>query len=495
MKRTPSEVEVAQALAKQRLFPFVMLVFNHLNPDKPPLQPSWYLQAMCYWLERVERGELLRSMIWLQPRALKSITVAVAFPCWLLGRDPSLEVMVATYGGDLSRQHADHRRSVLKSSWYRNLFPGTVIALGGDRQEEILTTKNGRCLAISVGGRSSGSGADFLILDDIMKADEAGSEAVRASMKNWLDAAASQRLNPKGTGAIVSIQQRLHEDDLPAYLLTKGYACLCLPALAQRDMTIDIGPVLTHLFRRNDLLCPELITHEQLEQKRLESGPQVFSAQFLQNPVALEGNLIRLDHFRRFEVPMPRERFDKVFQSWDTATNSLPTSDWSVCTTWGYLAGRYFLLHIYRRRVEYFDLKRAMIALRNEWKADRVLVEDFNAGTGLIQEFRKSGPFKLISCRPSTNKVERLLAQTGQIEEGRVFLPANLEGLDQFLGELRAFPHGRHDDQVDSLSQMLEYALDNWRYAERERMPDGRAKEPLRGNKRPPLPPLPDWIV
>lgn len=493
MKR-PSEPAIVNALAADRLLPFVMLVFAHLNPDKPPLVTSWYLQAMCYWLERVSRGELLRSMIWLQPRALKSITVAVAFPCWLLGRNPSEEIMVATYGGELSRQHADHRRSILEALWYRKLFPGTKIAPRGNRQEEIITTKNGRCLAISVGGRVTGSGANFLILDDIIKADEANSEAVRAAVKNWIDTAATQRLNPKGTGAIMSIQQRVHEDDPPAYLRDKGYACLCLPAIAPRDMEIDIGPGRKHLFRRNEVLCPELITREQLEQKRLESGPHVFSAQYLQDPVALEGNLIRLDHFRRYETLIDREQFEKVFQSWDTATSSLPTADWSVCTTWGYLAGRYFLLHVYRQRVDYPDLKRAVIALRNQWRADRVLIEDSNAGTGLIQEFRKSGPFRLIRCRPSTSKVERLIAQTGQIEEGRVYLPAKLEGLDELMGELRAFPHGRHDDMVDSLTQMLEYALDHWRYAETEYMPDGRVKTLLRMTKRPPLPPLPGWI-
>ncbi|MFS8064131.1 MAG: hypothetical protein ACMG5Z_06035, partial [Luteimonas sp.] len=209
-----------EAAAKQRLLPFVMLVFEHLNPGAPPLQPSWYLRAMCYWLERVAAGEILHSMIWIQPRFLKSITVAVAFPCWLLGRNPSEEIMVATYGGTLSRQHGDHRRSVLESRWYQKLFPGTRIAPRGNRHEEIITTKNGRCLSISVGGRATGSGANFLILDDIMKGDEAISEAARAASRNWFDAAASQRLNPKGTGAIISIQQRLHEDDLPAYLLT-----------------------------------------------------------------------------------------------------------------------------------------------------------------------------------------------------------------------------------------------------------------------------------
>src|SRR5688500_3149730 len=103
-------VNVVEALARERLLPMVMLAFELLNPGKPPLKPSWYLRAMCHWLERVERGELPRSMISIQPRTLKSITVAVVFPCWLLGRRPDLEVMVATYGETLSTEHAEKRR-------------------------------------------------------------------------------------------------------------------------------------------------------------------------------------------------------------------------------------------------------------------------------------------------------------------------------------------------------------------------------------------------
>lgn len=92
------------------------------------------------------------------------------------------------------------------------------------------------------------------------------------------------------------------------------------------------------------------------------------------------------------------------------------------------------------------------------------------------------------------DKIDRLLAQTGQIEEGRLFLPARLDGLDDLLGELRAFPHGRHGGMVDSLSQMLEYALIHWKSAETQYARNGRKQALLRQSKRPPLPPLPEWI-
>ena len=51
-----------------------------------------------------------------------------------------------------------------------------------------------------------------------------------------------------------------------------------------------------------------------------------------------------------------------------------------------------------------------------------------------------------------TNKLMRLHAQTGVIENGLVFLPDEAEWLDAYLHELTTFPMGKYDDQVDSTS-------------------------------------------
>lgn len=492
------DAAIAEALVRQRLFPMVMLAFATLHPGKPPLRPAWYLRAMCWWLERIARGELLRSMIWLQPRALKSITVAIVFPCWLLGRDPTLEIMVATYGETLSREHAEKRRQIMESDWYQRIFPGTRLSRNGSTLLRMKTTAGGGCRAVSVGGPVTGRGANVIILDDCMKSDDSSSEAVRQRVKDWFSKALYNRLNDKRGGAIVSIQQRVHEDDLPAFLLEKGYDCLNLPAITERDQHIEIGPGLVHHWKRGELLDPERFPKEVLEVERLNMGPQDYSAQYLQNPISIEGNLLRMEQFQRFEEPIDRHQFDKVIQSWDPAATDLPTSDWSVCTTWGWLAGRIFLLDVYRQRVDYPTLKRAVITRCKTWSADHVIIERSSNGLPLVQQLRAEGPFRPLAWPPTgirqLDKAERLIAQTGQIDEGRVWLPAKLDGLDCFLSELRAFPHGRYDDQVDTLTQILEFLFWHWKALQEERDPTGRLKEHIRG-KRPPLPALPAWIA
>jgi len=489
--------QVADALCRTRMFAFVMRAFARMHPDEEPLAPAWYLMAMCHWLERADAGELPRSMIWIQPRTLKSFTVAIAFPCWLLGRNPAAKIMVGTYGEALSSDHAEARRRILLSPWYQALFPQTRPAPRGNSGGTLRTTAGGYVRAVSVGGPVTGRGADVIVLDDCMKADARTSEPARNEVKTWFSTTLTSRLNDKRRGVILSIQQRICEDDLPALLEEKGYVCLNLPAVAERDLDVPIGPGVIHRWKRGELLDPVRFPAAVLEQERLNLGPQDYAAQYLQNPVAPGGNLLKMEQFRRFEQPIAREQFDRVIQSWDPAATDLPTSDWSVCTTWGFVAGRYFLLEILRARLDYPNLKRSVIAQRKKWNADHVVIERSSNGLALVQQLMAEGPFRPTAWPPAgmrqLDKAERLIAQTGQIEEGRVWLPANLEGLDAFLSELRAFPNGRYDDQVDSLTQLLEWSFWNWRRLKEERGANGRLKAPVRGN-RPQLPPLPDWI-
>lgn len=440
---------------------------------------------MCHALEGVERGDERRLVVTVPPRHLKSVTASVAFVAWALGRDPSIKIMVASYSQDLARLHASQCRTLLEAAWYQRLFPHTRVADGGNRALEIVTTRGGVRKAVSVGGSVTGFGADLIIVDDCMKADEVRSAASREEVKGWFGNTLFTRLNDKQTGPIVSIQQRLHEDDLPAMLLERGYRYLNLPAIAEREEVVAIGRGRSHRRVVGDLLNPQREDRALLEQIRRELGPVVFSAQYQQDPVAPEGNAIRMEWFRTYDEQPPRNCFTKLVQSWDTGMSAARNSDYSVCTTWGFRTDCWYLLDVFRDRLDYPDLKQAMIRLQRQWRADRVLIEDAGAGKSVAQDLRIGGHFRPMLCKVAIDKVSRFTGCFGEIEAGNVLLPTSAPWLDELRRELRAFPMGKHDDQVDSLSQFINHQKKHWAWVITHYDETGRPSRPVHYDRRP----------
>jgi len=150
------------------------------------------------------------------------------------------------------------------------------------------------------------------------------------------------------------------------------------------------------------------------------------------------------------------EAFDQIVQSWDTASKVTELSNYSVCTTWGVKWQHMYLLDVFRRRMEFPELKRMVRELATLWRATVVLVEDKSSGTQLIQQLRADG-FALVQAAPANNddKIMRLRAQTAKIEAQFVLFPEKAPWLDTYLSELLAFPNSKYDDQVDSTVHAL----------------------------------------
>lgn len=459
---TAAQHQALAAARRDRLSIFLVKAFETLHPGETSLDCGWYIQAMCHALEQIERGDEKRLVITVPPRHLKSITASVVFVAWAMGRKPTLKVMVASYSQELSRQHAVQCRILLESPWYQRLFPETRIADGGNRALEVVTTAGGMRKGVSVGGSVTGFGADLIIVDDCMKADEVKSVTQREEVKNWFGNTLYTRLNSKEVGRIVSIQQRLHEDDLPAMLLERGYRHLNLPAIAEQEEQVPIGMNRVHRRIVGDLLNPAREDRAVLDQIRRELGPAVFSAQYQQNPVVPDGNSLRWEWFKTYDEAPERHRFTKVVQSWDTGMSAAPTSDYSVCTTWGFMTDRWYLLDVFRQRLDFPDLRNAIIRLSRTWQADRVLIEKAGAGTSVAQDLRVDGHLRVMLCKPALDKETRFTGCFGEIEAGNIILPAQAPWLETFRKELTAFPLGKHDDQVDSVSQFINHQRIHW---------------------------------
>ena len=458
-------------LYRNSLFAFTREVFRQLHPGHPPLERAWYMRAMCHALEQTFRGHTRRLVINVPPRYGKSITASVAFTAWLLGHDPTLKILVGTYGEELSRQQDQQLKQIMASPQYRAAFPRTVIDRLKTRQLDLHTTAGGFRKAVTTGGAATGFGGDYILLDDCMKAQDATSEAERLRVHEWYRGTIGTRLNDKRDGRIISIQQRLHQDDLTALILAGGAEHLNLPAIAQQIERIPIGPGLLHTRDAGDVLDPTREDLATLERIRRELGPRTFAPQYLQDVSAAEGNIVRPHWFPRYDDAPARERFLKIIQSWDTAMNAEPTSAYSVCTTWGYLSGHWYLLDVLRKRLEYPDLKREVVGMWRHWRADAVLIEDAASGIPLWAEFRMEGPFRPVMWSVAGSKEERLIGQTGQMEAGKIMLPSEAPWLSDYLHELKTAPNCRYWDQIDSTTQFLEFALSRKGWIETETDP------------------------
>jgi predicted phage terminase large subunit-like protein len=307
-------------------------------------------------------------------------------------------------------------------------------------------------------------------VDDPLNAAEAQSEAGRKRVTDWFTGSLLQRLNDKGETPVIVVAQRLHEDDLPGHILrTSDWDLLSLPAIATERELIQVREGSFHRREPGEVLQPERESRETLERIRREIGSLQFSAQYQQQPVPAEGNLVRREWFRYYDALPARTATTRVVQSWDVAATIGDANDYSVCTTWLVAASRFYVIDVFRARLEYPSLRRKVIELAELFKVQIILIEEAGFGLTLLQDLRTGLPSHItqpLGIKPLGTKSDRLVAQTAKIEAGHVHLPKEAPWLSDFLNEMLAFPNGRYDDQVDSVSQFLNWVQGFLRHSE-----------------------------
>lgn len=147
----------------------------------------------------------------------------------------------------------------------------------------------------------------------------------------------------------------------------------------------------------------------------------------------------------------------RTVQSWDTAIKSGAQHDASVCLTFAESEGKSYLLEAQVLRLEYPDLRRAVLAAAQRWKPEAILIEDKASGQQLLQDIRREWALPLVATLPRGDKITRFAAVSAMIEAGRVVLPEQAGWLADFEQEMMIFPTGTHDDQVDALTQYLQW--------------------------------------
>jgi hypothetical protein len=321
MKLTPNEY---RALVRSDFNAFIERSFYELNPTTRFL-PNWHLEVIAAELEACRRGESRRLIISVPPRSLKSLCASVAFPAWLLGHDSSAQII---YGQELANKLSSDCRNLLASSFYQDLF-STRLSTQRQASQEFTTTRNGFRMATSVGGVLTGRGANFIIVDDALKPDEALSDTQRKACNDWFDHTLYSRLNNKKDGCIIVIMQRLHEDDLVGHVMgVEPWKVIRFPAIAEEDETHVIEtPYGTRRFKRHagEALHPAREPLEILNHLREALGPFNFSGQYQQAPAPLGGGMVEAEWFKTYTAADVPEKFEMILQSWDTANKATET--------------------------------------------------------------------------------------------------------------------------------------------------------------------------
>lgn len=456
-----SPEEAAQVLLDRRqmrksLAPFVKKVVATVDPGAV-YRHNWHIDVICEYLEACTSGDIRRLIINIPPRHLKTIIVSVAWPAWLLGRNPSEQILSTTYSASLSMRDSVNCRLVIQSEWYKQVFPEVELAGDMNMKSEFVTTMRGHRIATSVGGTSIGRGGKFLLLDDPLNPLQALSDVEREKGNTWVDQNFLTRFNDEKTGCAVLVMQRLHTDDPTGHFLEKGgWEHLRIPLEAEKKEIWDFGSV-QKTREAGEILHPERMGEVEIAQKKVDLGSYGYAGQYQQRPAPREGGMIQMSWFKRYKTPP--KNFIRRIHSWDTAQKEKELNDFSALLDWGETEDGYYLLNVYKKKLRYPRLKKKVVGFYDKDNPDAILIEDKSSGSSLIQDLEddKETKYPVIAIEPCGDKVTRLDTCSPVVEAGNVFLPERAEWLVDFENNISNFPNVPVKDEVDAFSQFL-----NW---------------------------------
>lgn len=437
----------ARVEAQEDLHFFVRYIFKERRGFK--FLANHHHKILCDALMRVYRGECKRLIINIPPRYSKT-EIVKGFAAWALGKSPDSEFIYTSYSATLAEGSGWDVREIIAHEAYQSIFPALELRRDSKARNNWKTTAGGVMYSVGSGGTITGFGAGkhrdgfggfggAILIDDPHKPDEAKSDLMRNGVIEWFQNTLESRKNSPDT-PIILIMQRLHEGDLAGWLKNGGngedWECIHLPAIT------DEG---TALWAEK---------HSIEELRRMEqAAPYVFAGQYLQRPAPPSGGIIKPDKIETIDA-IPAEPITWV-RGWDLAATI--GGDFTAGAKLGKMRdGRFIIADMVRLRCAADERDAALknTALRDGMGVKISIPQDpGQAGkTQALYLTRALAGFRVNTSPESGDKTTRAEPLAAQINVGNVLM---LRGSwnDQMIDEMRMFPNGLHDDQVDALSR------------------------------------------
>ena len=401
-------------------------------------------------LQQVADGKIKRLIVNMPPRHTKSEFASYLFPAWLMGKRPNLKIIQATHTAELAVGFGRKVKNLIDSDDFRDIFPEIKLATDAKASGRWSTNGGGEYYAVGVGGALAGRGADLCIIDDPVSEQDALSPTSLDSIYEWYTSGPRQRLQPGGS--IIIVMTRWGIKDLTARVIAKQSE-----GGADRWEVVEFPAIFPDT---NNVLWPEYWSREELDGVKASIPVAKWNAQYMQNPTAEEGAIIKREWWNVWDIDKPPP-CSYIIQSYDTAFSKNDRADFSAITTWGIFTpvegegDAIILLDAEKGRWDFPELKLKAQELNEAYEPDMILIEQKASGTPLTQELRRMGiPVTPFTPSKGADKFARMNACAPVFESGMVWRPdANFA--EEVVEECASFPNGDHDDLADSMTQAI----------------------------------------
>lgn len=424
----------------------------------PGYQMGWVHREICDTLNafyiQIKQKQSPRLIICMPPRSGKSEIVSRVFPAWLLGYDPDFQIIASSYSADLTSRFNRDVQRIMDGERFHRVFPNVALKQRGNDPVARTTSffeipgHKGSYRSTGIGGGITGQGCDLLIIDDPVKdRASAASQTIRDATWDWFTSTAYTRLN--AGGGVIVMCTRWHLDDLVGRLLQsqEKWQLINYPAIAEHDEEHR---------KAGEALHPERYDLKELLNIKAAVGPSDWAALYQQHPIPEGGAMFHSPGIEYLPAEKP-PRFNQLLGSWDMTFKDSTGSDYVVGQVWGQTGADFWLLDQVRGRWDFVKTLDVFQTLAQKWpKVRRWLIEDKANGSAVISTLKHAVP-GIIPVVPKESKTARASAVTPFFEAGNVHVPAQAPWFSDFTQELLSFPAGAHDDQVDALTQAL-----NW---------------------------------
>ena len=439
------DTQITQNLGRESFLDFVRHVY-------PGYKVGPHHLKLAQIFEDIANGKKKRVIVNIAPRHGKSELISYLAPAWFLGKYPQKKIIMSSHTADLAVNFGRRVRNLVGSESYRDIFPQIELQADSKSASRWGTNFNGEYFAIGVGGALAGRGADLFIIDDPHSEQEAktGKPEVFLPAWEWFQSGPLQRLMPGG--AIVVVMTRWSKLDLTGQIVSQ----------MNKEEGVDRWEVVEFPAIKDDgeALWPEFWPVEELLAKKAGLDVRYWNAQYMQNPVSEEGALIKREWWKIWDKEDPPV-CDFTIMSLDAAQEASNRSDFNALTTWGVFFNEetnnfaIILLNSIKKRMEYPELKKMVLAEYKEWQPDAFMVEKKSNGSALYQEFRRMGiPVGEFTPGKGQDKIARVNAVSDLFASGIVWAPDRRWAKD-VIEECNDFPSGTNDDLVDSTTLAL----------------------------------------